>query len=85
MLGVLLGLFLRVHEPLVDRHLEDASPRGDQRQAFDIVFELLEDALRQTDGSRCVSSLSAVFDGDLHPGECSGGSRPIGSTDRPTC
>jgi hypothetical protein len=30
------------------------------------VFELFQYAFRQTDGSRCVPSLSAVFDGDLH-------------------
>jgi hypothetical protein len=50
----------------VDDHLEHPAPRGDKGYVFDVVFELLEDPLRQTDGSRRVTSLSAVFDRDLH-------------------
>ena len=35
----------------------------------EIVLELFEYTLRQTDGSRCVPSLNAVLDRKLHSGE----------------
>jgi hypothetical protein len=62
-----------MQELAVHHDFEDTARRRDERQVFDLVFELLEDALRQTDGSRCVASLGAVFDRDLHGGESSGG------------
>jgi hypothetical protein len=34
-------LLLRVDEVVVDHDLERASPRGDQREIADVVFELL--------------------------------------------
>jgi hypothetical protein len=52
--------------------LENAAPRGDQQDLVQGLFELFEYALRQTDGSRCVPSLSAVFDGNLHAIHLSG-------------
>jgi hypothetical protein len=62
-----------MEEFAVHHYFEDAALGRDERQVFDLVFELLDDALRQTDGSRCVASLGAVFDRDLHGGESSGG------------
>jgi hypothetical protein len=64
---VLTRCFLGVEELTVELDLEDAASRRDQRQTFDVVFELLEDAFRQTDGSRRIPSLGAIFDRDLHP------------------
>lgn len=57
---------LRVEEMAVDHDLEDPTSGWDQRYVFDVVLELLQQPLRQTDGSRCVASLSAVLDRDLH-------------------
>jgi hypothetical protein len=61
---------LRRDELVVDRDLEDASRRGDQRQVRDLVLELVQQQLRQTDGSRRVASLGAIFDRDLHHSQC---------------
>jgi hypothetical protein len=57
---------LGIDQISIQYDLEDAAPRGDQQDLVQGVFELFEYALRQTDGSRCVPSLSAIFDGDLH-------------------
>jgi hypothetical protein len=43
---------LREQEVAVDHHLEDAAPRGEDDQLRDLVFELFQQAFRQTDGSR---------------------------------
>jgi hypothetical protein len=67
MLRVASGLLLRIDEVVVDDDLEHSPTRRDKDQIFDLVFELFQYPLRQTDGSRCVASLRAVFDGDLHP------------------
>jgi hypothetical protein len=66
---------LREDLAVVHHDLEDAPSRRDERQVLQILFELLQDALRQTDGSRCVPSNGAVFDRDLHENEFIGGVR----------
>jgi hypothetical protein len=43
---------LREHQVAIDEDLEDATPRGDDDQLRDLVFELFQQAFRQTDGSR---------------------------------
>jgi hypothetical protein len=63
---VLARFLLGIDEFAVQLDLEDAAPRGDQQDLVQGVFELFEYALRQTDGSRCIPSLGAVFDGYLH-------------------
>ena len=60
------GLLLGIDQPVVERDLEDATRGGDERQVLDIVFELLQQAFRQTDGFRGIASLRAELDGDLH-------------------
>ena len=47
-----LDRLLREHEVAVDHDLEDTSPGGEQDQLRDLVFELFQQAFRQTDGSR---------------------------------
>jgi hypothetical protein len=63
---MLSGRLLGIDQLPIKDDLEDAAPRGDQQDLVQGVFELFEYALRQTDGSRCVPSLSAIFDGNLH-------------------
>ena len=63
------GRLLRIREVAVDLDLEDAAPRGDQRDVRQVLLEFFEDPLRQTDGSRTVPSLSAILDRDTH--DCS--------------
>ncbi len=70
---MLAGGLLRVDAFVVDIYLENASPRGDQDHLFEIVLELLQDPLRQTDGSRRVPSLAAVLDAYSHAGNLSCG------------
>ena len=72
---MLARFLLGIDRFAVQLDLEDAAPRGDQQDLVQRLFELFEYALRQTDGSRCIPSLGAVFDGDLHA------SNPI----RPCC
>ncbi len=55
-------LLLRVNELVVDLDLENPSSRGDDRQVVEFELELFENFVRQTDGSRRVPSLGAVFD-----------------------
>ena len=43
---------LREHQVAIDHDLEDAAPRRDDDQLRDLVFELFQQAFRQTDGSR---------------------------------
>jgi hypothetical protein len=43
---------LREHEVAIDHDLEGATPRGEDDQLRDLVFELFQQAFRQTDGSR---------------------------------
>ena len=57
---------LGIDQVTIQDDLEDAAPRRDQQDLVQGVFELFEYALRQTDGSRCIPSLGAVFDGDFH-------------------
>ena len=64
--GVTLRSLLRVHQVAVHNHLISTTPRRDDLQIRDLLFELFEQAFRQTDGSRCIASLSAVFDRYLH-------------------
>ena len=60
------GVALREDVLAVDAHLEDSTRGGADRQALYLVFELLEDAVRQTDGTWCIASGSAVFDAYFH-------------------
>jgi hypothetical protein len=64
--AVAAGRFLGIEEMPVGHDLEDAAPRRNEGDVLDIALELLQQPLRQTDGSRCVASLSAVLDRDLH-------------------
>ena len=67
-LGVAPRGLLRVDEVSVHDHLEDPATRRGDLQIGDLVLELGEQLVRQTDGSRCVASLSAVLDRYLHGG-----------------
>jgi hypothetical protein len=58
---VTTGFLLRIHEAVVAHHLENTTLPGDEDDFRDVVFEFCEYALRQTDGSRGVASLGAVF------------------------
>lgn len=53
---------LGINERVAHRYLEDPTPGGDQSNVVDDLLELLEDSLRQTDGSRRIASLGAVLD-----------------------
>jgi len=57
---------LGIDQLAVDGDLEDAAARRDDDEILYVVLELLQQPLRQTDGSRCVASLGAVLDRDLH-------------------
>lgn len=69
MLGVPSRCFLRIDEVAVHRDLVDPPTRRDDLHIRDLVFELCEQKVRQTDGSRPVASLCAVLDHDLHDRE----------------
>jgi hypothetical protein len=60
------GALLGEHEIAIDRHLERASARGHDGDLGNARFELLQEPLRQTDGSRGVASARAVLDGEPH-------------------
>ena len=64
------GCLLGIDQILVQLHLEDAPSGGKKRDPRDPVFELCQYQVRQTDGSRCIASLGAVFDRNLHVEEC---------------
>jgi hypothetical protein len=53
---------LRIDELVSDHDLERPSPGWDDYHLIQMVFELGQNLLRQTDGSRRVASLSAVLD-----------------------
>ena len=61
-LGVASGLLLRVDELVPEGHLEDAPPGRHEDDLVQVVFELFQQAFRQTDGSRSEASLGAVLD-----------------------
>jgi hypothetical protein len=63
---MLPGLLLRIDQVPITDDLEYAAAGRDQCEIGDVVFELLQQPLRQTDGSRCVASLGAVFDRKFH-------------------
>jgi hypothetical protein len=63
---MLAGGFLRIEEISVHDHLEDAASRRYEGDIRDLFFELLQNPLRQTDGSRRIPSLSAVFNRNIH-------------------
>jgi hypothetical protein len=65
-LRVAAPALLGEHEIAVDHDLEDAPFRGYERELRDARLELLQQPLRQTDGSGSVASALAVLDGDLH-------------------
>lgn len=50
----------------VDVDLEHAASGRDDLQGGDVLFELVQDLGRQTDGTFAVASNGAVFDADLH-------------------
>jgi hypothetical protein len=60
-------LLLGIKELIAQDDLEGPSSRGDQNYLVERVLELVKYLFRQTDGSRRVASLSAVFDRELHP------------------
>jgi len=68
MLGVASCGLLRVDEPPVDYDFEHAAFGREHDELFDALVELLQQAFRQTDGSRRVASLGTVFNGYLHAG-----------------
>jgi hypothetical protein len=59
-------LLLGVGEAIVHLDFEDPTPGRDEDEVGDLVLELLQQPLRQTDGPRSVASLRAVLDRDLH-------------------
>ena len=59
---MLPGLLLRIEECVVELDLKDAAARWDEANFRDLMLELFEYPLRQTDGSRRIPSLGAVFD-----------------------
>ena len=67
---------LGVHEVVVHSDLENTTAGGNEREIAQLVLELLQQPLRQTDGSRGIASLGAVFDRDPHGRECSGAEAP---------
>jgi hypothetical protein len=69
------GGLLREDEVAVHRDFEDTATRRFDDEVRDVVFELFEDPLRQTDGSRCVASFAAVLDAYVHGPESTGSSR----------
>lgn len=60
------GRLLRVHELTVDHNLENPTGRWDDIEVFYLVLELGEQLIRQTDGSRRITSFGAILDGDFH-------------------
>jgi hypothetical protein len=64
--GVAPRRFLREDRLPTEGHLEGPSPGGDDRDLRDLVLELGQNALRQTDGSRRVASLNAIIDDKFH-------------------
>ncbi len=66
MLGVTAGRLLGEDELVVKGDLEHAPSGRDDHDVVQVVLELFQQPLRQTDGSRCVPSLSAVLDGYPH-------------------
>ena len=62
MLGVTAGRFLGEDELVVQCDLEHAPSGRDEHDVVQVVLELFQQPLRQTDGSRCVASLGAVLD-----------------------
>ena len=66
MIRVSPGGLLGEHEIAIDRHLERAAARGHDGDLGNARFELLQEPLRQTDGSRGVASARAVLDGEPH-------------------
>lgn len=59
-------LFFRVDQLIPEHDFEDPFPGGDQGDFVERVLERGKDLVRQTDGSRGVTSLGAVFDRDSH-------------------
>ena len=51
-------------EFVVQGHLEGAAAGGDEFQALDVLFVLIQHLFRQTDGFREVASRSAVFNAE---------------------
>jgi hypothetical protein len=61
--GELAGLMLAVNEVAVDLHIKDASSAFDQ---LGVDVEGFLELIRQTGGIRCVVSLHAILDRDVH-------------------
>ena len=66
LLGVPSVLQLGVNERAVDFHFIRPALGGDEAEALDVPFILVQQFSRQTGGARGVVSNSAVFDGDDH-------------------
>src|SRR3990172_3239966 len=64
--GVAPRLKFGVNQSTIDGDLETAPVGGDEADALDAEFELLQEFRHQTDGSIGVVSNSTVFDGDVH-------------------
>jgi hypothetical protein len=62
---VATGLDLGVNQCIVDDHLEHASMRWDQGEAFDLGFEIIEQVICQAYSPVGIVSDSAVGDRDL--------------------
>lgn len=57
---------LRVDELVVDADLEATPVGGEQRQFLDLLLELLDEMVRQTDGLGLVPSGRAILNADSH-------------------
>ena len=68
LIGELAGGELAVDQLFIDRHLEAAALAGDELQAGEAEFEALEQAGRQTDGLRLISSGRAIAEMNAHYG-----------------
>lgn len=64
MFGEAAFLVFGEDEFVVQGYFESAAAGGNEFQAFDILFVLVQQLFRQTDGFREVASRSAVFDAE---------------------
>lgn len=64
MFGEAAFLVLGEDDLVIEGYFEGAAAGGDEFQALDVLFMLVQQLFRQTDGFREVASRSAVFDAE---------------------